>query len=85
MKPLIREVMIRQSPSPSGTNRGTSNPEIAAKMLSCEFDAGFRRKSKLCRNHTIMVAIRMTEKALCKKSFAFSQSSCITFRGLGRR
>ena len=34
MNPLIREVTILQSPSPSGLNIGTSNPDMAAKMLS---------------------------------------------------
>ena len=85
MNPLMSEVTIRQSPRPSGIKSGVSSPAIEAKMLSCESVAGFRRKSKLCRNHTTMVAMRITENARCKKSFAFSQSSCMTLRGLGRR
>ena len=63
MKPLIREVTMRQSPRPTGRMTGTSSPETAARMLSWEFSTRLKLKSKLFRNHTTMVAIRMTEKA----------------------
>ena len=83
MKPLTREVTMRQSPSPAGLKMGTSTPEMAARMLSCEFSTRFRLKLKCCRNQTTIVATRMTEKALCRKSLDFSQSSRSTFLGLG--
>ena len=85
MNPLTREVTIRQSPRPAGLNSGTRKPEITARILSLEFVTRFSSKSKLCRNQTTMVATRITENALCRKSFAFSQRSCRTLRGLGRR
>ena len=85
MKPLMRAVQMRQSPSPSGANSGASTPAAMASMLSAESDTMFRRRSKLWRNHTTTVAMRMTEKARCKKSLAFSHSSCATFLALGSR
>ena len=63
MKPLMREVQIRQSPSPRGFIIGTSAPEISARMLSFESAAMLKWRSKLWRNHTTTVAIRITEKA----------------------
>ena len=85
MKPLISEVTIRQSPSPTGAMIGARSPATAASMLSWELSTRFSRKSKLDRNQTMMVAIRITEKARCRKSLDFSHSSRATFRGLGNR
>ena len=75
IKPLIRAVQMRQSPSPRGANSGTRMPDIRAKMLSAESDTILSCRSKLCRNQTTTVAMRMTENARCKKSLAFSHSS----------
>ncbi len=36
-------------------------------------------RSKFCKNQMTMVAAKMTVKAFCKKSRAFSHSSCATF------
>ena len=85
MKPLRSAVQMRQSPRPSGANSGTSTPATMASILSAESDTMFRCRSKLWRNHTTTVAMRMTEKARCKKSLAFSHRSCATFLMLGRR
>ena len=75
MKPLIRDVQIRQSPKPIGFMIGARTPPIIARILLCESVTILKRRSKLCRNHTIMVAIKMIEKALCRKSLAFSHRS----------
>ena len=85
MNPLISDVIMRQSPSPAGFMTGTSRPAAAARMLSCESLTGFSPKSKLLRNHTTIVAIRMIENARDRKSFVFSQRSYTTSRGHGRR
>ncbi len=42
-------------------------------------------QSKLCRNQTTIVAMKITVNALCRKSFAFSHRSCPTFFAPGRR
>lgn len=85
INPLIRAVHIRQSPRPSGANTGTSSEDTAARILSAEFLTMFRRRSKLCKNHTTTVATKITENAFCKKSLAFSHKSCATFRTPGSR
>ena len=54
IKPLSRAVQILQSPSPSGANTGTSSEETAARILSAESVTIFRRRLKLCRNHTTL-------------------------------
>ena len=76
---------MRQSPSPRGANRGAMAPETTARMLWAESETMFICRSKLCRNHTATVAMRMMEKARCKKSLAFSHSSWVTFFSPGRR
>ena len=85
IKPQTRDVMIRQSPRPTGRISGTRRPDRAASILSWELSTRLKPKSKLFKNQTTMVAIRMTEKALCRKSRDFSQSSMPTFLGLGKR
>ena len=85
MKPLTREVMMRQSSRPMGRSTGATKPEMVARMLPWESSSSSRLKLKLERNQTTMVAMRITEKARCRKSRDFSQSSCPTFRGLGIR
>ena len=84
-KPLISEVVIRQSPRPRGRSMGASSPAIMARMLSWEFSTMFRCRSKLWRNQTTMVAMRMMEKARCRKSLAFSHRSWTTFFAPGIR
>lgn len=83
--PEIREVQILQSFKPIGFIRGAKRPEIFARILSEEFSTKERCKSKLCKNQISIVAIKITVKALSKKSFAFSHKSWATFFGLGRR
>ena len=85
MKPVMREVTIRQSPRPSGRRIGASRPAIMARMLCWESSTIFRCRSKLCRNQTTTVAMRMMEKARCRKSLAFSHRSCATFFAPGIR
>ena len=85
MKPEIKDVTIRQSPRPIGLNSGTSTPATAAIMLWDESSTRLNLRSKLCRNQTTIVAIRITENALCRKSFAFSHISWSVDRTLGRR
>ena len=63
IKPLIKEVQIRQSPNPNGWKTGTKNPDTAAKILFAESSTIFKCRSKLCKNHTTIVAIKMTENA----------------------
>ena len=46
MKPLMSAVQMRQSPSPSGANSGTSTPAAMARMLSDWSDTMFRCRSK---------------------------------------
>ena len=76
---------MRQSPRPRGLNSGTRTPATAAIILSEESSTMFMWKLKLCRNHTRMVAIRITLKALVRKSFAFSHISRRTFFAPGSR
>ena len=85
IKPLTSDETMRQSPRPSGTNSGATPVEITARMLARESSTMLRPKSNLLRNHTTIVATRMTENARCRKSLAFSHSSCATLRGLGSR
>lgn len=85
MNPLIREVQIRQSPNPSGRNTGTNRPDSIASILLAEFSTRFSFRSKLCKNHTTIVAMKITVNAFCKKSFAFSHNNCPTFLAPGRR
>ena len=84
-KPLTSEVAIRQSPRPIGRSTGTRNPAMVASMESAEFSTRLKRKSKLFRNQTRMVEIRMMENARCRKSLDFSHISCTVDRMLGRR
>ena len=85
MNPLIREVTILQSPRPSGLKSGAITPAITARMLVCESSTMCRPKSKWLRNQTTIVAMRITENALCRKSLDFSHRSRATFLGLGMR
>ena len=63
-KPEIREVQIRQSPSPAGRIMGTKSPEIAARMLSLESEIKLKCRSKLFNTQITIVARRMTVNAL---------------------
>ena len=64
INPVISDVTMRQSPSPTGFRSGAIPPANSASMLSCESLTRLKCMSKLCRNHTTMVAISMTENAL---------------------
>ena len=79
INPLIRAVTIRQSPSPTGLNIGARMPAMAASIESCASATILKLKLKLCRNHTTIVAMRITENALCRKSLDLSQIRCPTF------
>ena len=85
VKPVISAVETRQSPKPSGLNRGAIKlPMAASRLLSAEA-ATFRRMSKVCRNQISTVATKIMVKAFCKKSRAFSQISWQTLRAEGKR
>ena len=47
--------------------------------------AMFRCRSKVCKNQITSVAMKITVKARCRKSFALSQSRCPTFLAPGIR
>ena len=83
MNPEMSEVHMRQSPNPAGRIKGTNTPAIMDNMLCYESVTKLSPASKLLRNHTTIVAMRITENALCRKSFAFSHSSWNTFLALG--
>ena len=83
--PLINEVQILQSPSPSGAKIGTRQFEIIARILSLESATRLKCKSNFCKNQIQIVATKITVNAFCRKSFAFSHKSCITFFSPGRR
>ena len=83
MNPLIRDVVMRQSPRPRGFMMGEMNPAMAAMIDSEESVTRLNLVSKLYRNQTTTVAIRMTEKAFCRKSFAFSHMSWTVLRKEG--
>lgn len=81
IKPVMRAVEMRQSAKPSGANSGAISPAMRARMLACGSAVSRSCKSKFCKNQMTMVAAKMTVKAFCKKSRAFSHSSCATFSG----
>ena len=85
MKPEISEVAQRQSPKPRGAKRGASTWPIRASRLSALSDTTLSRVSKLWRNQMTMVARKITVKARCRKSRAFSQRRRPTFFRDGRR
>ena len=85
IKPVTRAVENLQSPKPRGLNTGATSPATTARILSLESVTIFRCRSKVCKNQITIVATKITVKALCRKSFAFSQSSCPTFFAPGRR
>ena len=83
MNPEIRAVQILQSPRPRGAMMGAIQPATMARMLSFSSVTMEKLVSKVLRSHIITVATRITEKALWRKSFAFSQRSWNTFLALG--
>ena len=85
MKPEISEVAQRQSPKPRGAKMGASTWPIRASRLSALSDTTLSRVSKLWRNQMTMVARKITVKARCRKSLAFSHSSRATLLTLGSR
>ena len=82
---VMSAVEMRQSPKPSGWKIGAMLPATSANMLFCESETMLSCKLKFCKNQMIMVARKITVKARCKKSFAFSHKSCMTFFNPGRR
>ena len=64
INPLISEVTIRQSPSPRGWNKNTSQPDTYDRILSEESSAREKLGVKLCKNHTTIVAISIIEKVI---------------------
>ena len=85
MNPLISDVTILQSPRPRGCMMGAINPAIRAIIDVDESATRLNLRSKLWSAHTITVAMRITENAFCRKSFAFSHMSCNVLRSDGRR
>ena len=64
IKPVISAVDTRQSPKPNGANSGAMPLAIQARMLSCGSAVRLSWKSKFCRNQMMMVARKMTVKAV---------------------
>ena len=85
VNPVISAVATRQSLKPSGRNSGASSRPMMASRLSALSCTGFRWLSKLCRNQMMTVARKITVKAFCRKSRAFSHISISTLRAEGRR
>ena len=85
INPVINAVEILQSPNPKGLKIGAISPAITAKILSLESVTTLRCRLKVCKNHMIIVARKITVNAFSKKSFAFSHSNCITFFNPGIR
>ena len=54
-------------------------------MLSALSETTFRCRSKDCRNQMMTVAVKMTVKARCRKSFAFSHMRSPTLFAEGKR
>ena len=85
VKPEIRDVTQRQSPKPRGAKRGASRRPTRASKLALLSVTTLRRGSKVCRNQMTIVARKITVKARCRKSRAFSQRRRPTFFRDGRR
>lgn len=85
MTPVSTAVDASTVPKPAGVNTGAMAPAITPSMLCAISGAGERVKVKCCKNHTTMVARKMTVKARFKKSLALSHSCRATLRGAGRR
>lgn len=84
INPVIKAVETRQSPKPRGAKTGAINPAITERILSLESLTTFKCRLKLCKNQIAIVARKIMVNAFCKKSFAFSQSSCKTLSLLSR-
>ena len=85
INPVIKAVDTLQSPNPRGAKIGAAAFPIIANRLSSGLDTRFRPMPKFSRNHTTMVAKKMTVNAFCAKSFAFSQISWPTLLAAGSR
>ena len=79
VNPVINDVDILQSPNPNGTNTGAIKLPISASILFDESVTTLNLISKVCKNHIITVATKITVNALVTKSFALSQISLATF------
>ncbi len=66
--PLIRATAACQVPKPRGLNTGAIKPPIMPMMLSELLLIIFSLKSKLCKNHSMMLIIRMMVPARVRKS-----------------
>lgn len=84
-KPLTRDVVMRQSSSPIGAKTGDIADAMIPRILSDGSSTMRKPKEKLCKNHITIVAQKMTVKALCRKSRAFSHNSINVVRIVGRR
>ena len=64
LNPVMSAVEIRQSVNPRGVNTTPIPCPTEASILSALSATVFRRKSKDCRNHIMIVARKITVKAL---------------------
>ena len=78
VKPVTNAVEARQSAKPNGPNMGATHSPNCASRLPELSATTFKRLSKVCKNHIIMVAKKITVKALVKKSFALSHNNNAT-------
>ena len=85
INPVINAVTTRHSPKPCSANTGARIPARPARMLSFEFSTMLKPKSKVCKNHTKRLAMKITVNALCRKSFALSHRSIPTLLRPGNR
>ena len=83
--PVIRAVETLQSSKPIGLNIGAIVFPIRARRLSELLLTTLNRISKVCKNHIITEATKITVKALCKKSLALSHINNTTVLKEGRR
>ena len=85
MKPAMSAVTMRQSPSPSGANSGAIHPATIASRLFSGSSTIVRLVPKDCKNHTTIVAMKMTVNARTRKSLVLSHTRCPTLFALGMR
>lgn len=77
-KPVIKATVTLQSAKPSGLKIGESKFAALASIDSSGVLTICILNEKLCKNQINIEAINIIEKALCKKSLAFSHNSCDT-------
>ena len=84
-KPVTSAVDACQVPKPRGEKTGAMSPPSTASMLWEASETTSKRTSKVWRNQTIIVATKITENALVRKSLAFSQARRQVVLALGSR